>query len=97
MEGRAAGKSASARDFCKEGEGFSVRGGGRGSGGGNVPEQDVQVFADTLGMQGGGVAVSEFLRSTFPPPRSPLAMLVPGTNSHIQSYILLYIVMILGH
>ena len=41
-------------------------------------EQDVQVFADTLGMQGGGATVSEVLRNTFPPPRSPLAPLVPG-------------------
>jgi hypothetical protein len=71
----------SGRYFRGEGEGVAVRGGGRGSGG-NVPEHDVQVFADTLGMQGGGVAVSvgEVLRNTFPPPRSPLAPLVPGTK-----------------
>ena len=41
-------------------------------------EQDVQVFADTLGMQAVGVAVTEVLRNTFPPPRSPFAPLVPG-------------------
>jgi len=84
-DGRAAEKGGSGRDFRGEGEGVAGRGGGRGSGGGNVLEQDVHVFADTLGMQGGGVAVTEVLRNTFPPPRNPLAPLVPGKKKHSQT------------
>lgn len=80
--GRSSEKAGAGHAYRAEGAGCVDKGGVRSSG--NVPEQDVQVFADTLGMQGGGMAVSEILRSTFPQPRSPLAPPVPFSAMRVD-------------
>ena len=81
--GRASEKAGAGQDYQAEGAGVVDRGGVRSSE--NVAGQDVRVFADTLGMQGGGVAVNEILRSTFPQPRNPLAPLVPVSAMRVDA------------
>ena len=63
--GRSSEKAGAGHAYRAEGAGCVDKGGVRSSG--NVPEQDVQVFADTLGMQGGGMAGMCSVISHSPP------------------------------